>query len=76
MEKWLKLYPSTPMSQYGQVCDGYSCAWCSRCPRGENWKVPEEDLAEYNEYQAQLKAYYDLHGGIDGLCITLSEEEK
>ena len=32
-EKWDKLYPPTPMSQYSQVCDGYSCMWCDRCPK-------------------------------------------
>ena len=24
-EKWERLYPPTPMPQYSQVCDGYSC---------------------------------------------------
>ena len=27
-EKWKRLYPPTPMPQYSQVCDGYSCAFC------------------------------------------------
>lgn len=42
-EKWSKLYPPIPMPQYSQVCDGYSCMWCGRCPKGCYWEVPEED---------------------------------
>lgn len=56
-EKWDKLYPPTPMPEYSQVCDGYSCMWCSRCPRGDNWKVPEEDLEIWNQYQQALTEY-------------------
>lgn len=56
-EKWDKLYPPTPMPEYSQVCDGYSCMWCYRCPRGDNWKVPEEDLKIWNQYQQALMEY-------------------
>ena len=60
-EKWKHLYPSTPMPQYSQVCDGYSCMWCGRCPRGDYWKVPEEDKEIWAGYQKQLKEYNRIH---------------
>lgn len=60
-EKWNKLYPPTPMSQYSQVCDGYSCMWCGRCPKGDYWKVPEEDKEIWDKYQRQIYQYYKIH---------------
>lgn len=57
-EKWDKLYPPIPMAQYSQVCDGYSCMWCGRCPLGDNWKCPEEDKEVYEEYLKELHAYH------------------
>lgn len=60
-EKWDKLYPPIPKVEYQQVCDGYSCMWCGRCPNGENWIVPEEDLEIWNNYQEQIKQYHQLH---------------
>ena len=60
-EKWKHLYPPTPMPQYSQVCDGYSCVFCGRCPRGDYWKVPEEDKEIWAGYQKQLKEYNRIH---------------
>lgn len=60
-EKWDKLYPPTPMPQYSQVCDGYSCMWCSRCPDGDNWKVPEEDKEVWEQHQEQIREYNKVH---------------
>lgn len=60
-EKWDKLYPPVPMPQFSQVCDGYSCMWCGRCPRGDNWKVPEEDIEVWNKYQNELREYWEAH---------------
>lgn len=60
-EKWDKLYPPTPMAQYSQVCDGYSCMWCGRCPDGSYWKVPEEDKEVWEQYQGQLREYDRIH---------------
>ena len=60
-EKWDKLYPPIPMSQYSQVCDGYSCMWCDRCPHGSGWKVPEEDKEVWSEYQKQIERYHKIH---------------
>ena len=60
-EKWERLYPPTPMPQYSQVCDGYSCMWCGRCPRGDNWKVPEEDKEIWEDYRRQCREYNRIH---------------
>lgn len=60
-EKWDRLYPPTPMPHLSQVCDGYSCMWCGRCPLGDNWKVPEEDLEVWQAYQEQLREYLRIH---------------
>ena len=60
-EKWDKLYPPTPMPQYSQVCDGYSCMWCGRCPHGSKWKVPDEDKEVWDEYQRQIEEYNKIH---------------
>lgn len=60
-EKWNKLYPPTPLPQYSQVCDGYSCTYCGRCPLGADWVVPEEDKKVWIEYQKQLSEYNKLH---------------
>lgn len=60
-EKWDKLYPPIPMPQYSQVCDGYSCMWCGRCPDGSYWKVPEEDEEVWERYQEQLRKYDKIH---------------
>lgn len=61
-EKWAKLYPPIPKPEYSQVCDGYSCMWCGRCPNGDNWKVPEEDREVWEEYQARLSEYLRATG--------------
>lgn len=53
-EKWDKLYPPIPKPEYSQVCDGYSCMWCGRCPRGEYWVVPEEDRNIYEAYKQEV----------------------
>ena len=60
-EKWERLYPPTPMPQYSQVCDGYSCLWCGRGPRGDNWKVPEEDKEIWEAYRRQCREYNRIH---------------
>lgn len=62
MDKWLKLYPPKPMAQYSQVCDGYSCMWCGRCPHGDNWKCPEEDKEVYEKYLEELHEYFVREG--------------
>lgn len=60
-EKWSELYSPTPKPEYSQVCDGYSCMYCGRCPRGSYWKVPDEDKAVWDAYQKEVDAYMRLH---------------
>lgn len=60
-EKRNRLYPTIPMPQYSQVCDGYSCIWCGRCPKGDHWKVPDEDKEIWENYQNQIKEYHRIH---------------
>ena len=60
-EKWNKLYPPIPMPQYSQVCDGYSCMCCGRCPNGSYWKVPEEDKEVWGKYVQEKREYHRLH---------------
>lgn len=60
-EKWEKLYPPISIPQYSQVCDGYSCMWCGRCPQGENWKCPEEDKEVYKQYLKERSEYIEMH---------------
>jgi hypothetical protein len=71
LEKWNKLYPPTKKPEYSQVCDGYSCMWCGRCPHGEYWKVPEEDVDEYNEWLWKKEQYIQEHGGMDNVFIPM-----
>lgn len=61
IEKWGRLYPSIPKPELSQVCDGYSCGWCDRCPSGSLWAVPEEDLPVWKEYQQELDEYNRIH---------------
>jgi hypothetical protein len=63
-DKWRKLYPPIPMPQHSQVCDGYSCMWCNRCPEGDDWKVPEEDKEVWEQYQEQIREYDRVHNPI------------
>lgn len=60
-DKWDKLYPPIPKPEYSQVCDGYSCMYCGRCPKGSYWKVPEEDMEVWNKYQKDIKEYHRTH---------------
>ena len=72
-EKWDKLYPPIPKPEYSEVCDGYSCIGCSRCPNGDYWKVPEEDKDIYEQYRKEFDNYCDNHGGLLNatVCINL-----
>ena len=60
-EKWNKLYPSIPKPESSQVCDGYSCMCCRRCPKGSYWKVPEEDREVWDKYRKEVMEYHKIH---------------
>lgn len=75
LEKWREKYPRVKMPQYSQVCDGWSCLWCERCPDGSEWKVPEEDKEEYAKFNKKYKEYISEHGGLSKLIMEINEEE-
>lgn len=74
-EKWKEKYPRIKMPEFSQVCDGWSCLWCDRCPDGSEWKVPEEDKEEYEEYNKKFKEYINKHGGFGNLIMDINVEE-
>lgn len=57
-------YPPLPKPSARQICDGWSCQWCDRCPDGADWKVPEEDMEVWQAYQKELAEYNKQHGGV------------
>lgn len=70
-EKWIKLY--TPIKD-GEQCspyikneDGsdipnYSCVLCTEnCPHQPDFKIPEEDKEEYENYMNELREYNRIH---------------
>lgn len=61
MDRWLEKYPPTKKPEFSQVCDGYSCIFCSRCPHGSMWKVPTEDKEEYSVWVKEYEQYMKLH---------------
>lgn len=71
VEKWAKLYPPVPKPYYSQVCDDYSCMWCDRCPKGEGWKVPEEDKEIYAQYKKEFNDYCNSHGGLLNAIVEI-----
>lgn len=67
LEKWNKLYPPIAMPQYSQVCDGYSCMWCGRCPKGSHWQIPEDDKDIYTKWKIEEAKYEEankVHGSL------------
>lgn len=54
-EKWERLYPSCEYT-------GYNCMYCSACPCGDNWKIPEEDKDEYDAWVQAVRQYNIEHG--------------
>ena len=72
-EKWDRLYPpmrhGKPCGPYlGKFDDGrpimnYTCVICheEKCQHSDNWKVPEEDKEEYEEYLKRVDEYNRTH---------------
>lgn len=56
-EKWAKLYPACGSG-------GYKCVYCGKCPYGEYWKVPEEDIPEWTAYSITVHQYNLEHGNV------------
>lgn len=60
-EKWNKLFSQVIKDKYSLVCDGYSCMYCGRCPKGDYWKIPKEDKEVWNKYQKEIMEYHRVH---------------
>ena len=63
-EKWERLYPPTPKPEFSQVCDGYSCMYCGRCPNGDYWECPEEDIEVFTQWQRDVQEYYKTRNNL------------
>lgn len=57
----LDKYPPLPKPEYSQICDGYSCDWCGRCPHGSLWEVPDEDKKAWKQYLKEVDEYNKRH---------------
>lgn len=76
ISKWEENHPPTPKPEYSQVCDGYSCMWCGRCPKGSYWTCPEEDLDEYRQYALAFQDWADRHPGyLDMIVLEVGSLE-
>ena len=71
-EKWEEKYPKIPIPEYSQVCEGYSCMWCGRCPSGSDWEVPEEDKEVYDKWRQEHDDYISNHGGYENLFVDVN----
>lgn len=60
-EKWDKLYPPNQRYSTGDNCEGYCCMYCGLCPKGEYWKVPEEDKEMWEKHLEDVKEYERVH---------------
>lgn len=67
-DKWERLYPSC-------ATDIYRCMYCSKCPHGDYWEVPEEDKEVYDAY-IQTVRQYNLEHGNEYLPRIIFKKEK
>ena len=72
-DKWDNLYPACKKG--GEAWD-YACMFCGKCPFGDHWKVPEEDKAVWKQYQADMEAYVNAHGGWEHLLLEINVDYK
>lgn len=61
MEKWRRKYPRVRDESKAQLCDGFTCMYCNRCPDGGHWKIPKEDEEAYLKYTEELQEYIRIH---------------
>ena len=69
-EKWDKLYPSCQDSW------DYGCMFCGKCHFGDHWKIPKEDRELWNQFQSDMDAYVEAHGGWNNLLLELNVDYK
>lgn len=55
--------PSNPLLDKYPACasHGYQCMFCSKCPRGDGWKTPEEDREVQEEHSRKRMEYMKEH---------------
>lgn len=73
IEKWDRLYPPTrngkpcgPITGYfddGRPIMNYTCVICyeEKCRYSNGFKVPEEDIAEYETWKRSVDEYQETH---------------
>jgi len=68
--------PEDPLFKKYPPCEKYDyhCWCCSKCPRGWDWSIPEEDKEIYEQYQKEFNEYCESHGGIENILIYLNLE--
>jgi len=62
-EKWLKQFPKKGVCNVLKENNiaNYSCINCSKCPNGDLFEVPKEDLEEYKKYLEKVLEYNTIH---------------
>ena len=63
LEKWLKLYPQKDFCKKldEENIVNYYCIMCNKCPYGDEFEIPKEDLKEFNEHLKRLREYINKH---------------
>ena len=62
-EKWEKLYSKEELCialDKNNIMN-YSCINCHKCPKGDLWEVPKEDIELYKDYLEKVKKYNVEH---------------
>lgn len=75
-DKWKAQYPKRGICKIFEENNmaNYSCINCSRCPEGDLFEVPLEDLKEYREYAKKVKEYLDENR--PSLQLVLAQASK
>ena len=62
-DKWDKKYPKNRVCQALEDLNivNYGCLNCNKCPDGDLFNVPKEDLEEYKKYLEEVIKYNKVH---------------
>lgn len=68
--------PEDPLFKKYPPCEkhDYHCWCCSKCPRGWDWSIPEEDKEIFEQYRKEFNEYCESHGGIENILINFNLE--
>lgn len=63
ISKWEKKYPKKGVCKVFEQRNiiNYACLKCGKCPDGDMFEIPKEDLQEYKQYLLKLKEYDKIH---------------